>query len=373
MGSQHLAGQWSCCVPSIQIRCVSILTGLVGTHCSMLLVLDVRLCSLTYVGKHRNCLGSLVPRDFRRGRKPSLSGAQTPEPPAWPDHNSVHASLWRLLSAPHPLPPAPSPQEGGGRAADLGLCCQGVFPISTTPFALWVVLPAPCRMQLDRPSGIPPPGGGGGSLIGLFLVSLFLPLSDAHENRLPSTTSRASVQSVQSRTVSARRRGQSWGYIPLRSPKRIGIRGQPQLFQMICVEREIRGSLVRPRASYWAAPLAPCEKKGAPLAPCPQPTISQNPGGGGGLGGVAYKDRARPPSRGLMTGIPESCLMIAQAAMLPHTLTWGNPSQTGRWAESQTFLEHPVTIAYHAPRWSNCQQPVPPKTRILDIIVPHTR
>ena len=27
----------------------------------------------------------------------------------------------------------------------------------------------------------------------------------------------------------------------------------------------------------------------------PQPTISQNPGGAGGLGVVAYKDRARPP------------------------------------------------------------------------------
>ena len=27
----------------------------------------------------------------------------------------------------------------------------------------------------------------------------------------------------------------------------------------------------------------------------PGTTIFQNPGGGGGLGGVAYKDRARPP------------------------------------------------------------------------------
>ena len=31
----------------------------------------------------------------------------------------------------------------------------------------------------------------------------------------------------------------------------------------------------------------------------PRTTIFQNPGGGGGgLGGVAYKDRARPPPRG---------------------------------------------------------------------------
>ena len=30
----------------------------------------------------------------------------------------------------------------------------------------------------------------------------------------------------------------------------------------------------------------------------PGTTIFQNPGGGGGLGGVAYKDRARPPPRG---------------------------------------------------------------------------
>ena len=29
--------------------------------------------------------------------------------------------------------------------------------------------------------------------------------------------------------------------------------------------------------------------------PCPRPTISQNPKGGGGAGGVAYKDQARPP------------------------------------------------------------------------------
>ena len=29
----------------------------------------------------------------------------------------------------------------------------------------------------------------------------------------------------------------------------------------------------------------------------PGTTIFQNPGGGGGLGGVAYKDRARPPPR----------------------------------------------------------------------------
>ena len=32
----------------------------------------------------------------------------------------------------------------------------------------------------------------------------------------------------------------------------------------------------------------------------PGTTIFQNPGGGGGLGGVAYKDRARPPPRGCM-------------------------------------------------------------------------
>ena len=38
------------------------------------------------------------------------------------------------------------------------------------------------------------------------------------------------------------------------------------------------------------------------VAPCPQPTISQNPGGGG-LGGVAYKDRARPPPRGEITAV----------------------------------------------------------------------
>ena len=30
----------------------------------------------------------------------------------------------------------------------------------------------------------------------------------------------------------------------------------------------------------------------------PGTTIFQNPAGGGGLGGVAYKDRARPPPRG---------------------------------------------------------------------------
>ena len=38
----------------------------------------------------------------------------------------------------------------------------------------------------------------------------------------------------------------------------------------------------------------------------PQTTISQNPGreGGGGLGGVAYKDRARPPPPGGVLSTP---------------------------------------------------------------------
>ena len=35
----------------------------------------------------------------------------------------------------------------------------------------------------------------------------------------------------------------------------------------------------------------------------PGTTIFQNPGGGGGLGEVAYKDPARPPPRGLITTI----------------------------------------------------------------------
>ena len=34
---------------------------------------------------------------------------------------------------------------------------------------------------------------------------------------------------------------------------------------------------------------------GTLVAGRPGTTIFQNPGGGGGLGGVAYKDRARPP------------------------------------------------------------------------------
>ena len=41
------------------------------------------------------------------------------------------------------------------------------------------------------------------------------------------------------------------------------------------------------------------KKTSAPLPHGPNTTISQNPGGGGGLGGVVYKDRARPPPRGM--------------------------------------------------------------------------
>ena len=51
--------------------------------------------------------------------------------------------------------------------------------------------------------------------------------------------------------------------------------------------------------------LAPCKKKGAPLAPYPQPTISQNLGGGG----VAYKDRARPPPSAKGNKIRSGCLI----------------------------------------------------------------
>ena len=51
----------------------------------------------------------------------------------------------------------------------------------------------------------------------------------------------------------------------------------------------------------------------------PSTTIFQNPGGGGGgLGGVAYKDRARPPPRGFhCTPIPKN---ISASNELNHML-----------------------------------------------------
>ena len=41
-------------------------------------------------------------------------------------------------------------------------------------------------------------------------------------------------------------------------------------------------------------PPSPMRKKGAPLAPCPQPTISQNPGGGGASRSTKRSTHARP-------------------------------------------------------------------------------
>ena len=45
--------------------------------------------------------------------------------------------------------------------------------------------------------------------------------------------------------------------------------------------------------------MAPCEKKGGAVgAMSPAHYLSKPGGGGGGLGGIAYKDRARLPPRG---------------------------------------------------------------------------
>ena len=54
----------------------------------------------------------------------------------------------------------------------------------------------------------------------------------------------------------------------------------------------------------------------------PGTTIFQNPGGGGegGLGGVAYKDRARPPPRGVRLAHHVPIAYGTTCAPFPHRL-----------------------------------------------------
>ena len=78
----------------------------------------------------------------------------------------------------------------------------------------------------------------------------------------------------------------------------------------------------------------------------PGTTIFQNPGGGGGLGGVAYKDRARPPPRGSGGATNMGSPAAHLAASLAATLAAGLAAALYGCASMASPAARPYTVAW---------------------------
>ena len=90
----------------------------------------------------------------------------------------------------------------------------------------------------------------------------------------------------------------------------------------------------------------------------PGTTIFQNPGGGGGLGGVAYKDRARPPPRETPTTLVRHgtcCSWVLQAVCIlcrcllcPPRLAGPGQGRGGGGGSSRIVAHRPIRPLYYA-------------------------